>query len=164
WRFRSFIAAPPVEAQPAAAADRESRALKPLAELLDLAVVGLFSGVVLLFGSGMDFTSAALGVLTALAVYFLARHLGGRETALYAPLVLSSCFLFVHVSRTLPADTAWVFFTTLAFTYYAYSRSGGRKRFFLLALAYASIGLGLLARGWPALFAVPIFCFYEYAA
>ncbi len=163
-RFRGFVESPAVVSQAAAAADREARALKPLAEILDLAVVGLFSGVVLLFGSGLDFTSASLGMLTALAVYFLARHLGGRETALYAPLVLSSCFLFVHVSRTLPADTAWVFFTTLAFTYYSYSRVGGRKGFFLLGVAYASIGLGLLARGWPALFAVPVFCFYEYAA
>ncbi|HEY1371220.1 MAG TPA: phosphatase PAP2 family protein [Candidatus Binatia bacterium] len=163
-RFRGFIESPPVERRPAAAADREARALKPLAEMLDLAVVGLFSGVVLLFGSGLDFTSASFGVLTALAVYFLARNLGGRETALYAPLVLSSCLLFVHVSRTLPADTAWVFFTTLAFTYYSYSKAGGRKRYFFLALAYASIGLGMLARGWPALFAVPVFCFYEYAA
>lgn len=162
-RFRGFIESPRVEPQPVVAADREARTLKPLAEMLDLAVVGLFSGVVLLFGSGLDLTTASFGVLTALAVYFLARHLGGRETALYAPLVLSSCFLFVHVSRTLAADAAWLFFTTLAFTYYSYSRTGGRMRFFLLALAYASIGLGVLARGWPALFAVPVFLSYEYA-
>ncbi|HKA33951.1 MAG TPA: phosphatase PAP2 family protein, partial [Candidatus Binatia bacterium] len=163
WCFRSAIESPTAPPQPAAAADPEVRALRPLAEILDLAVVGLFSGVVLLFGSGLDFSSATLGVLTALAVYFLARHLGGRDTALYAPLVLSSCFLFVHVSRTLPADTAWLFFTTLAFTYYAYATASGRKRFFLLGLAYGSIGLGLLARGWPALFPVPVFWFYEYA-
>jgi undecaprenyl-diphosphatase len=162
--FRSVIESPPAESQPPPAPDTEARALKPLAEILDLSVVALFSGVVLLFGSGLDFSSATLGVLTALTVYFLARHLGGRDTALYAPLVLSSCFLFVHVSRTLPADTAWLFFTTLAFTYYAYSLSGGRKGFFLLGLAYASIGLGVLARGWPALFPVPVFWFYEYAA
>jgi membrane-associated phospholipid phosphatase len=162
-RFRSRIESPPA-APPATPADTEAPTLRPLAEILDLAIVGLFSGVVLLFGSGLDFSSATLGVLTALAVYFLARHLGGRDTALYAPLVLSSCFLFVHVSRTLPADMAWLFFTTLAFTYYAHSRSGGRKGIFLLGLAYASIGLGLLARGWPALFPVPVFWFYEYAA
>ena len=161
-RFRSAIESPPA-APEAPAAGTEARTLRPLAEILDLAVVGLFSGVVLLFGSGLDFSSATLGVLTALAVYFLARQLTGRDTALYAPLVLSSCFLFVHVSRTLPADTAWLFFTTLAFTYYAYSRSGGRKGLFLLGLAYASIGLGVLARGWPALFPVPVFWFYEYA-
>src|ERR1044071_6626913 len=150
-------------APPAAAADAETRTLRPLAEILDLAVVGLFSGVVLLFGSGLDFSSATLGVLTALAVYFLARKLTGRDTALYAPLVLSSCFLFVHVSRTLPADTAWLFFTTLAFTYYAYSRSGGRKGLFLLGLAYASIGLGVLARGWPALFPGSGFLFFVFS-
>jgi|GEM_PF-1340864 len=163
-RFRCAIESPPAAPQAAGAADTEVRALRPLAEILDLAVVGLFSGVVLLFGSGLDFSSATLGVLTALAVYFLARQLTGRDTALYAPLVLSSCFLFVHVSRTLPADTAWLFFTTLAFTYYAYSRRSGRKGIFLLGLAYASIGLGVLARGWPALFPVPVFWFYEYAA
>jgi membrane-associated phospholipid phosphatase len=130
--------------------------------LVEIAIVALYSGFVLLVGSGLDMNAAVLGVLTALTGYFLARQLSGRDTALYAALVLSSAFVFVNVSRTLPADTAWLFFTTLAFTYYAYAVAQGRRSIFFLALAYASIALGILAKGWPALLPAPIFCLYEY--
>jgi membrane-associated phospholipid phosphatase len=133
-----------------------------LSGAVDIALVAIFSGLVLLVGSGLDVNAAVLGVLTALAGYFLARQLTGRDTALYAALVLASAFLFVNVSRTLPADTAWLFFTTLAFTYYAHAVAHGRRSLFFLVLAYASIGLGILAKGWPALLPVPIFCLYEY--
>jgi 4-amino-4-deoxy-L-arabinose transferase-like glycosyltransferase len=162
--FRRRIEAPPAATEPPPAEIEVIAASPPrgLSPAIEIALVGLFSGLVLLVGSGLDVNAAVLGVLTVLAGYFLARQLAGRATAVYAALVLSSAFLFVSVSRTLPADTAWLFFTTLAFTYYAHAVAHGRSSLFFLALAYASIALGILAKGWPALLPVPIFCLYEY--
>jgi membrane-associated phospholipid phosphatase len=160
-RFRLFVewaqerGETPLEAVPV-----EPSARRRGAAVGEIVIVAIFSALVLLIGSGLDFNSASLGLLTALAGYFLAREITGKDTALYAALLLSGSFLFVHVSRTLPTDTAWLFFTTLAFTYYAYS--GIRNSRVLFALTYASIGLGILAKGWPALLPVPIFCLYEY--
>jgi len=161
-RLRRFVeSSPPIEAPPAVP-EGENIPPRRGTALVDIAILALFSALILLIGSGLDLNSAVLGVLTAIAGYFLARQLTGPDTALYAALVLSSSFLFVHVSRTLPADSAWMFFTTLAFTYYAYSLGRGRSSYFFLALAYAAIGLGVLAKGWPGLLPVPIFCLYEY--
>lgn len=163
-RFRRFVeSAPtpgeaPLEAVPGEPPSPPRRG----SALVEIVIVAIVSALVLLIGSGLDLNSAGLGLLTALACYFLAREVTGKDTALYAAVFLSSSFLFVHVSRTLPADTAWLFFTTLAFTYYAYSATHARSSHLFLALTYASIGLGILAKGWPALLPVPIFCLYEY--
>lgn len=161
--FRRVVERPQAATEPPPAEVEVLDAAPPrrLSAVTDVAIVAVFSGLVLLVGSGLDVNAAVLGMLTALAGYFLARQLTGRDAALYAALVLSSAFLFVNVSRTLPADTAWLFFTTLAFTYYAHAVARGRSSLFFLALAYASIGLGVLAKGWPALLPVPIFCLYE---
>jgi membrane-associated phospholipid phosphatase len=161
--FRRRVERPAAATEPPAEVEVvEASPPRRLSPAIEIALVALFSGLVLLVGSGLDVSAAVLGVLTALAGYFLARQLTGRDTALYAALVLSSAFLFVNVSRTLPADTAWLFFTTLAFTYYAYAVAQGRSSLFFLALAYASMGLGILAKGWPALLPVPVFCLYEF--
>jgi membrane-associated phospholipid phosphatase len=162
--FRRRVEPPPVASEPPAAEVEIVDASPPrrLSPAIEIALAALFSGLVLLVGAGLDLNAAVLGFLTALAGYFLARQLTGRDTALYAAIVLSTSFLFVNVSRTLAADTAWLFFTTLAFTYYAYSITPGRGSYIFLALAYASIVLGVLAKGWPALLPVPIFCLHEY--
>ncbi len=167
-RWRAAVEAPPSaaptpEADPGAGAPRRPG---PIAMLGELLLVSVFSSATLFIGAGSEFAphfpSALMGLLTALAVYFLARRLCGADTALYSALILSSSFLFVNVCRLLPADTAWLFFTTLAFTYYAYSTAGARRSNLMLALAYASIGLALLAKGPPALYAVAVFLLYEY--
>ena len=95
-------------------------------------------------------------------LFFLARELCGRETGLYAALILSSSLLFVSVSRLLPADAAWLFLTVLAFLAYVYSAKSGSMSNLFLVMSYASLGLGFLAKGPLAFFPVPVFLLYEY--
>jgi 4-amino-4-deoxy-L-arabinose transferase-like glycosyltransferase len=97
------------------------------------------------------------GAPAALAVYFLARELLGKDTALYAALILSSSFLFVGVVRVLPTEAAWLCLTALAFLAYVYSRSSGPASSLLLALSYAAMGLAYLRSGYPAFFPVLVF-------
>jgi membrane-associated phospholipid phosphatase len=162
-RLRGFVESPPA-ATPLRTEEAGTEALpSPYGSALaDMSSVVLFSAVLLFIGSGVDVNSAILGVLTAFATYFLARQMTGKDTALYAALVFASCLLFVHVARTWTVDTAWLFFTTLAFTYYAYAVARGRRSYILLSLAYGAMGLGVLAKGWPALWPVPVFGLYEY--
>ncbi len=153
---------------PAKSDDADTRGRRRIAALGEIFAVIAFSIATLLIAPGDDFSaqlhSAFLGLLTALSVYFLARRLCGDKTAVYAALILCSSFLFVNVGRLLAADAAWLCFTTVAFTYYAYSVTRERKSNLLLALSYASIGLGLLAKGSPALFPVAVFLLHEYLA
>ena len=170
-RFAAVVEAPPSSTGAAPSPETDPGAVEPRpagggAMIAEILLVSAFSFATLFVGSGSefspDFHSGLMGFLTALAAYFLARRLCGADTAVYAALILSSSFLFVNVCRLLPADTAWLFFTTLAFTFYVYSTAGARRSNLLLALAYASIGLAFLARGLPALYAVAVFLLYEY--
>jgi membrane-associated phospholipid phosphatase len=151
---------------PAESDDADTRGPRRISAIGEIFVVIAFSIATLLIGPGDDLSgqlhSAFLGLLSALSVYFLARRLCGDKTAVYAALILSSSFLFVNIGRLLPADTAWLCFSTLAFTYYAYATKRERRSSLLLALAYASIGLGLLAKGSPALFPVAVFLLHEH--
>ncbi|MGH7767807.1 MAG: phosphatase PAP2 family protein [Candidatus Binatia bacterium] len=131
-----------------------------------IALVVVFSSAALLTASRTEPFSnlqpALYGILSALATYFLARELCGKDTALYAAMILSSSFLFVSVSRLLSSDTAWIFFTVLAFLAFVYSRKGGAMSNLLLVMAYAALGLGFLAEGPIALFPVLVFLTDEY--
>lgn len=153
---------------PATSDDADTRGPRRVSAIGEILVVIAFSIATLLIGPGDDLSaqlhSAFLGLLTALSVYFLARRLCGDKTAVYAALILSSSFLFVNVGRLLPADSAWLCFSTLAFTYYAYSTKRVRRSNLLLVFSYASIGLGLLAKGSPALFPVAVFLLHEHLA
>ena len=162
-RLREFVeSSVPATRIPTEKPMTEPRPFRYGGALADMCAVVAFSAVVLFIGSGVDANSAILGFLTAFATYFLARLMTGRDAALYAALVLAGCLLFVHVARTWVVDTAWLFFTTLAFTYYAYAVARDRTSYILLSLAYGAMGLGILAKGWPALWPAPVFCLYEY--
>jgi membrane-associated phospholipid phosphatase len=178
-RLRSLVESSRPQTEPATADGRSSEAPErsrdvdtrrapKVAALGEIFVVIAYCIATLLIGPGEDFSAqlhtAFLGLLTALSVYFLARRLCGGKTGVYAALILSSSFLFVNVGRLLAADAAWLCFTAVAFTYYAYSVTRERKSNLLLALSYASIGLGLLAKGSPALFPVAVFLLHEYLA
>ncbi len=170
-RLGRFVEAPLAAPEPAAAresGDGGARRTRGIAAIGQISVVIAFSILTLLIGSGGDLStqmhSAFLGLLTALSVYFLARRLCGEATAVYAALILSSSFLFVNICRLAPSDAAWLCFSTVAVTYYAYSAQRERRSNLLLALAYASVGLGWLAKGWPALFPVAVFLLHEYLA
>jgi membrane-associated phospholipid phosphatase len=136
------------------------------AVLGEVAAVIAFSSAILLIGPGGEFLahvqSAFLAMLTAAATYFLARELCGRQSGLYAALILSGAFLFVNVCRVSAADTGWLFFTVLAFLAYVYAAKAYGKSNLLLVMSYASLGLALLAKGPLALFPALIFLLHEY--
>jgi membrane-associated phospholipid phosphatase len=142
------------------AAPRRGSALK------EISIVVLYSCAAFSSGFGSDFffhaQPAVWGALAVVATYFLARELGGADTALHAALILASSFLFVSVGLLLPTDTAWIFFTVLAFLAYVYSRKGASLSNPLLVLAYAALGLGYLAKGPIALFPALVFLTDQY--
>ena len=95
--------------------------------------------------------SAAFGVATCAATYFLAESLW-TGSGLYAGLILATSFLFVVADRLLMTDPILMFFTVLALLFYV------RKR---LALSYAAIGLAILAKGPFGFFPACIFLLFE---
>jgi 4-amino-4-deoxy-L-arabinose transferase-like glycosyltransferase len=101
--------------------------------------------------------SAVFGFFTCFTIFFMARALWGGEAAVYAAIVFSTSLLPAVVFRLLVPDPALTFFTALAFASYLRStaKAEGDRRF--LALAYASIALGFLAKGPIALFPAPVF-------
>jgi membrane-associated phospholipid phosphatase len=131
----------------------------------ETSIVLLFSSAALLTAGRTELFSnlqpALYGILSALATYFLARELCGKDAALYAALILAGSFLFVSVSRLLPTDTAWLLFTVLAFLSYVYSAKRGPTSNLLLVMSYAALGLGFLAKGPIALFPVLVFLIHE---
>jgi membrane-associated phospholipid phosphatase len=132
----------------------------------ETAIVVVFSSVALLTAGRTELFSnlqpALYGIISALATYFLARELCGKDTALYAALILASSFLYVSVSRLLLSDVAWIFFTVLAFLAYVYSAKRGPTSNLLLVMSYAALGLGFLAKGPIALFPILVFLTDEY--
>jgi 4-amino-4-deoxy-L-arabinose transferase-like glycosyltransferase len=167
--FRSVVESDVASADPLKDATRPpSHASAPSggSGLVEMSIVVLFSCAALASGFRADFVflaqPAVLGALAVLATYLLARELGGADTALYAALILASSFLFVSVGPALPADTAWILFTVVAFLAYVYSRKDASLSNLLLVLAYAALGLGYLAKGPIALFPVLVFLTDQY--
>jgi len=99
------------------------------------------------------FPAALFGVLTCLAAVYLGKTLYGARAGFWAGMILASMFLFAGGFRLLLTDPLFVFFTTMAFTFYARSS---------LLLAYLSIGLAVLAKGPIGFFPAVIFVLYEW--
>ncbi|HEY3303458.1 MAG TPA: phosphatase PAP2 family protein [Candidatus Binatia bacterium] len=153
---------PPEETKIAKPAPRAARGA-PL--FTETAIVVVFSSAALLTAGRAELFSnlqpALYGILSAMATYFLARELCGKDMALYSAIIVSSSFLFVSVSRLLPSDAAWILFTVLAFLAYVYSAKRGPTSNLLLVMSYAALGLGFLAKGPIALFPVLVFLIHE---
>lgn len=170
-RFRRVVESSRAETAPVSpgterkSGDIDTRARGGAGVFKETAVAAVFSGAALLIGPRPELFSAihsaVLGVLTTIAVYFLARELCGKDTALYAALILSSSGLFVGVARLLPVDAAWLFLTVLAFLSYVYSAKSRSTSNLLLVMSYASLGLAFLAKGPLALFPALVFLLYE---
>ncbi len=99
------------------------------------------SAAVSLFGHsffGFRFASAAIGTLTVLAAYGLARELFDRKTALLAALVLATFPPHVHFSRTAIIQIADPFAGTLALWLAARALRTNRR----LDWAFAGVALG----------------------
>jgi membrane-associated phospholipid phosphatase len=169
--FRGVIEAspaPPGATEPMPEATKRARSDERagVAMAREILAVIAFSAAILLIGAGREFAphlqSAFLGILTAIATYFLTRELCGKPSGVYAALILSSSLLFVNVCRMSAADTAWLFFTVLAFFAYVYSAKPYGKSNLLLVMSYASLGLALVAKGPLALFPAVIFLLHEY--
>jgi len=101
--------------------------------------------------------SALFGLLTCFTIFFMAGALWGGEAALYAAIVFSTSLLPAVVFRLLVPDPALTFFTALAFASYLRSTAKADGDRLFLALAYAAIGFGVLAKGPIALFPAPVF-------
>ncbi len=136
--------------------------------LREMLVVVAFSAATLFIGLGNPSLESSsrlslfFGLLTSLTTYFLARELCGKGAGVYAALILSSSFLFVNVCGALLPDAAFLFFSALAFLAYIYSAKRHPRSNLLLVMSYASLGLGLLAKGPMALFPAVVFLLYEY--
>src|SRR5262249_13871472 len=97
-------------------------------------------------------------------IFFMARSLWGGEAAVYAAIVFSTSLLPAVVFRLLVPDPALTFFTALAFASYLRSTAKADGDRLFLALAYAAIGLGALAKGPIALFPAPVFVLHGWLA
>ena len=99
-------------------------------------------------------TSAFYGVLTILAVYFLARQLEGRKTGFWSAFLLAISPWHIHFSRTaLEGLMPFVFFTTTgAYFWLTYRQKSENflKAVFSFALALYSY--------FPARLFIPLFC------
>jgi membrane-associated phospholipid phosphatase len=171
-RFRRIVESSPAPAM-AHSPPEEIRTANPgpsaasrVSPFKEIAIVVLFSSAAILTAGRIEVPSnlqaALYGILSALATFFLARALCGKDAALYAALILAGSFLFVSVSRLLPTDAAWLLFTVLAFLSYVYSAQHGPTSNLLLVMSYAALGLGFLAKGPIALFPVVVFLTDEY--
>ncbi|OGR86602.1 MAG: hypothetical protein A3A86_07255 [Elusimicrobia bacterium RIFCSPLOWO2_01_FULL_60_11] len=96
----------------------------------------------------------AFGVLTCLAAVFLGGSLYGTRAGFWAGMSLASMFLFAGGFRLLLTDPLFVFFSTMAFAFYARQA---------LLPAYLSIGLAVLAKGPIGFFPAAVFALYEWS-
>jgi 4-amino-4-deoxy-L-arabinose transferase-like glycosyltransferase len=95
------------------------------------------------------FVPAAMGAVLTFVIADLAGLILGRATTLIAGLAWAGTLTVVLQFREATADPYLAFFTTMAV--WAWVRAGmpgqSRHRFTLIALFYASIGLGVLSKG-----------------
>lgn len=119
-------------------------------------VMSLFS-----FGTGgvNEFSgrlpSVLSGILVILLTYVLARDLYGPRAGLWAAVILMTCVRFWWQARTAQIDMLLTLMMTVALL--ALWRWHQTRKVSWLAVLYVSIGLGLLAKGPPAL-VFPLLC------
>jgi len=114
----------------------------------------LFTWLVALSFMALGFTelaarlpAALIGTATVLVVYLFGRRMFGTTAALLAAVVLATSAEQVVLARTVVHDISLSLFVTLALLafYRAYIEERHRRRY--LALAYASVGAAVLAKG-----------------
>jgi len=98
--------------------------------------------------------SVVFGVLSIWVVYFLAKRLFDRQTALLSAFILPSFYTFIKYSRLAVTDMALSFFILLAFFFFVrgYQDDSGRKSDY--PLFYACMALGFMIKG-PAAVIIP---------
>jgi 4-amino-4-deoxy-L-arabinose transferase-like glycosyltransferase len=89
--------------------------------------------------------SALSAILLVVATAFATIKLLNRRTALLAPLVLSTCPLFIVVGRLALTDEPLSMFIGVAMLAFALSLFNAQKRYFLVA--YLMLGLAALCKG-----------------
>jgi len=119
----------------------------------------IYSSIIPIYFFGLNegsvrLTSAFYGVLGVLAIYLLARRMGGKKLGLWAALFLAISPWHLHFSRTaLEGLMPFVFFTTLGAYFWLIYRQENRdlfKAIFCFALALYSY--------FPARLFIPLFC------
>lgn len=93
--------------------------------------------------------SIIAGVYVVGMVFLLARRMFSAEVAFWAAIVLITCFRFWYQARRGQIDVLLT--ATMVTALYAFWRWDDERKSSWLALAYASIGIGMLAKGPPAL-------------
>ena len=99
--------------------------------------------------------SAVASLLTVLLVYVWVSGFAGRWSALVSALVLATSVRFVALARMARVDmllTLWVSVSYLCF-YLGYTRTGERRRWFLLM--YVALALAMMTKG-PVGVALPV--------
>ena len=104
--------------------------------------------------------SIVAGVYVVGMVFLLARRMFSVEVAFWAAIVLITCFRFWYQARRGQIDVLLT--ATMITALYAFWRWDDERKASWLALAYASIGAGMLAKGPPALVFPLLFLFAFY--
>lgn len=111
---------------------------------------------------GARFTSATLGVVTVLLTYGIGCRLFHRRVGLWASIILPTTILFSVAARAATPDALLICCATMSLAFFAFgafpAKEGNEEHFrprpWAMAGFYASMGLGVLAKG-PVGFVLP---------
>lgn len=117
-----------------------------------------------LFGDTNEWAARLPSILSGVYVvgllYLLGRRMFNPQVAFWAAIVLISCFRFWFQARRGQIDMLLT--ATMITALYAFWRWDDERKASWLALAYAAIGAGMLAKGPPALVFPLLFLFTFY--
>ena len=94
--------------------------------------------------------SAFFGALCIPLVYIIARRLFDKKTAMLSAFLLPGCYLHYQIARWAITDMALNFFILLAIYFFIRGLRDDPDRGTLIYLAYASMGIGFMIKGPPA--------------
>jgi 4-amino-4-deoxy-L-arabinose transferase-like glycosyltransferase len=94
--------------------------------------------------------SAFFGALCIPLVYTIARRLFDRRTAMLSAFLLPGCYLHYQIARWAITDMALNFFVLLAIYFFIRGLRDNPDRGAPIYLAYASMGIGFMIKGPPA--------------
>ncbi|MBU06100.1 MAG: phospholipid carrier-dependent glycosyltransferase [Dehalococcoidales bacterium] len=94
--------------------------------------------------------SAFFGALCIPLVYAIARRLFDRQTAMLSAFLLPGCYLHYQIARWAITDMALNFFILLAIYFFIRGLRDDPDRGTLIYFAYASMGIGFMIKGPPA--------------
>lgn len=98
------------------------------------------------------FPSAAAGLLTVLATYFLCRRIFGGDTGFLAGVMTATGIDFVWNARAARPDMVYTFLVVAAIVAFVYAVESERCRRALFMLFFACMGLAVMAKGPAGLF------------